>query len=168
MVSKTILKSVVVFALIFGFAVSHAFTEEASVDTAKSFLWRVKSSTSTVYLFGSIHFGKKELYPLNSTIEEAFEKSSTLVVEVNTEAIDEAKMQEQIMLKGLYTGDQTVKDGLSEEVFNMLKDFLEKNGIPLAVVSKLKPGVLSITLTAVELMKLGFSPEHGIDNLNKN
>ena len=72
-------------------------------------------------------------------------------------------MQEQIMLKGLYTGDQTVKDSLNKEVFEMLKDFLEKNGIPLANVLKLKPGMLAMTLISVQLMKLGFSPEDGID-----
>ena len=38
MIPKKILKSVVVFALIFGFTVSHALAEEASVESAKSFL----------------------------------------------------------------------------------------------------------------------------------
>ena len=88
---------------------------------------------------------------------------STLVVEVYTDAIDKDKMRKAIMLKGRYTGERTVKDSLSEEIFDMLKGFLEKNGIPMTNILKLKPGMLAMTLSSTQLTKLGFSPVHGID-----
>ena len=55
----------------------------ASAQEGKSFLWRVRSNTSTLYLLGSIHFLKQENYPLNPGIEKAFAQSNFLVVEAN-------------------------------------------------------------------------------------
>ena len=56
--------------------------DSGSADS-KSFLWKVQSKTNTVYLLGSIHLFKKELYPLNRKIEEAFDQSELLAVEAN-------------------------------------------------------------------------------------
>jgi uncharacterized protein YbaP (TraB family) len=139
-----------------------AFSQEQSATSKKSFLWEVASSTTTVYALGSIHLMKQEMYPLNPTIENAFDKSAFLVVEVNSLNVDPAKMQ-QIMLKGMYQGDKTLKDDLSDETFSMLKTHLEKMNIPMANLVKFKPGMIVMTLANIQLMKLGFSPEYGID-----
>ena len=37
-------------------------------------LWRVTGDSNTVYLFGSIHLGEADFYPLNDPIEKAFAK----------------------------------------------------------------------------------------------
>jgi len=140
-----------------------AFSQEQNAQTKKSFLWQVQSPTSTVYLLGSIHFMKKDMYPLNPAVEAAFDEAAYLVVEVNPLTVDQKKMQHEILRKGMYQGDKTVKDDLSEEVFGMLKAHLEKNNLPMANLMKYKPGMIVMTLASLQLMKLGFSPEYGID-----
>jgi len=153
----------IAIALILFFFPQTVFSQDSSAEPKKSFLWQVQSPTSTIYLLGSIHFMKKEMYPLSPTIESAFNKSAYLVVEVNPLTIDLKKMQNEIMLKGMYQGDKTVKDDLSDEMFAMLKNHLEKNNIPIADLMKYKPGMIVMTLASIQLMKLGFSPEYGID-----
>ena len=98
---------------------------------------------------------KQEMYPLNPTIENAFNKSAYLVVEVNPLDVDQAKMQNEMMLKGMYQGDKTLKDDLSDETFSMLKTHLEKMNIPMANLVKFKPGMIVMTLANIQLMKLG-------------
>ena len=49
----------------------------------KSFLWKVQSKTNTVFVLGSIHYLKKEMYPLDEKIEKAFDQADILVVEAN-------------------------------------------------------------------------------------
>ena len=49
--------------------------QESVAQSKKTFLWKVQSKTNTVYVMGSIHYLKKEMYPLNEKIENAFEKS---------------------------------------------------------------------------------------------
>ena len=125
--------------------------------------WRVQSETAQVYLLGSIHYADESFYPLRRDIEQAFEASDALVVEIN---IDEDKAQlyrELMQQQGSYEGAATIRDDLSEETYNQLLIHLRRLGIPLEMVQKQKPGMLVLTLTAVQVMKLGFMPEMGID-----
>lgn len=153
----------IAIALILFLLPQSVFSQEQSAQTKKSFLWEVQSQTTRVYILGSIHFMKKEMYPLRSTIEDAFTMADYLVVEVNTMAVDQNKMQAEILRKGMYQGNKTVKDDLSEDVFAMLKNYLEKNNIPMTNLMKFKPGMIVMTLESMRLMKLGYVPEYGID-----
>ena len=65
-------------------------------STKKNFLWKVQSKTNTVYLLGSIHYLKKEAYPLNEKIEKAFDQSDILVVEANINDIGKVDLQKLI------------------------------------------------------------------------
>lgn len=129
----------------------------------KAFMWEVKSNSSTVYVLGSMHFANKELYPLNSTIETAFAASDNLVLELNPLTIDQQQAQNYIQRKGFYSGNDNIVDKTSPEVFNLLQDFFSKHNLQPANFYKMKPGLLSINLASIQLMKLGYTPEFGID-----
>ena len=73
------------------------------------------------------------------------------------------RYRELIRQKGSYDGDRTIRDEISEETYRQLEYRLERLGMPLDMVHKQKPGVLVLTLTAVQVMKMGFMPEMGID-----
>ena len=40
---------------------------------ARHYLWEVSSLTNKVYLFGTVHAGKRSFYPLPAPVREAFE-----------------------------------------------------------------------------------------------
>ena len=128
----------------------------------RSFLWKVESKMSTVYILGSVHFLKKENYPLTARIEEAFQRSSALVVEANIN--DLGKLDPQRLLSGAFYGDDDSMDRhLSPEVVQLVKKETGDLGIPIELVNRQKPWFLAITLEALELMKSGYDPQYGID-----
>lgn len=131
--------------------------------SAQSLFWEVKSDTATVYLLGSVHYAKPDMYPLDTVVEDSFEKSSILVLELDPQSVDQAVVLQQVMSKGMYQGDKTIKDELSGEVYAMLEEYLESTGLPMAGFMKMKPALLSITLSTLKLVELGYSPEQGID-----
>lgn len=131
--------------------------------SARSLLWEVKSDTATVFLFGSVHYAKSDMYPLDSVVENSFEKSSILVLELDPQSIDQAEVLQQVMSKGMYPGDKTIKDELSSEVYAMLEEYIGNTGLPMAGFMKMKPVLLSIFLSQLKLTELGYSPEQGID-----
>ncbi len=142
---------------------SPAYMREALGQDGKSFLWKVQSEASTVYMLGSIHLLKKENYPLSPKIETAFDKSGTLVVEANIQ--DPGKMNPQaIMEKGFYPPKDSIAEHLSPETYESLKEEAGKLGLPLEVINRQKPWILSMTLEAMELLKLGYDPRYGLDN----
>src|SRR4030042_6914079 len=69
--------------LIFFLFSSSIYAKDAVFRNQKNFLWKVQSKTGTVYMLGSIHLLKKEVYPLNEKIEDDFDKSDVLVVGEN-------------------------------------------------------------------------------------
>jgi uncharacterized protein YbaP (TraB family) len=132
-------------------------------ENDKAFFWQVESESATVYLLGSIHYADPGFYPLRPAIEKAFEASDKLVVEI---AIDEAMAktyQDLINEQGTYPGKETIEQHVSAETYQSLLHHLELLGLPLEYVNRHKPGIIVLTLTSVQLLKMGFMPEMGID-----
>ena len=132
-------------------------------ESGKVFLWEAKSAKNTVYILGSIHLARPSLYPLDRRIEDAFDRSDTLVVEVNIEAFDPVALQQMFLERGVYSDGSTIRDHLSEETFNLVIDKLGGLDLGLTQMVLFKPWFLSITLVTAELLKLGFNPEYGVD-----
>jgi len=131
---------------------------------AKSLLYKVSSKTSTVYVLGSIHLAKPELYPLNTAITQAYKNSDALVVEVNPSSPESATvMQNAMMSLGLYKNGKTLKSELRPKTYQTLKAYATKVNVPLENMERMRPWVVMIQLTVTEMMRLGYSPELGID-----
>src|SRR5437660_1575251 len=95
-------------------------------EPAHCFLWKVSSKTTTVYLLGSMHVAKADLFPLPKEIEDAFAKSKTLVVELNTEGLDQTKMQKLLLQKGLYPAGDKLSKHLSKKTLDLLEQYCAK------------------------------------------
>lgn len=133
-----------------------------SPSNQKSFLWKVRAKAATVYILGSIHVLKKDLYPLPEKIEDAFNQSDALVVEANINEMNIEKMM--TMLEGaLYPGEETLEKHISKETYTIVKTRLSESGIPVELFHKNKPWFIASMITALELNKIGFNTEYGID-----
>ena len=128
----------------------------------KSFLWRVQSKRSTVYILGSIHLLKKDIYPLSRTIENAFEKSDYLAVEADINEIGRLNIQ-KLMESAFYSGNDTLEKHVSRSTFDTIKEQTERLGLPVEFVYNQKPWFLGLTLSSVELMKAGYDSNYGMD-----
>jgi uncharacterized protein YbaP (TraB family) len=134
---------------------------EAAQDRA--FFWQVKSDSATAYLLGSIHYADRSFYPLRASIERAFDQADHLVVEIDVDAVGAKQYQTLLREKGMYAGDETIRDNVSHETWQQLEQQLFRLGMPVHMVEKQKPGVLVLTLTAMQVVKMGYYPDMGID-----
>jgi uncharacterized protein len=128
----------------------------------RNFLWRVQSKGNTVYVLGSIHLLKKDVYPLSRAIEGAFEKSNVLAVEADVSDISRLDLQ-KLMESAFYPAGDSLDKHVSGETFNLIKDETARAGLPMELVYNQKPWFLALTLESVELMKSGYDPNYGID-----
>jgi uncharacterized protein YbaP (TraB family) len=128
----------------------------------KSFLWRVQSKRSTVYILGSIHLLKKDIYPLSRTIENAFEKSDFLAVEADINEIGRLNIQ-KLVESAFYSGNDTLEKHVSRSTFDTIKEQTERLGLPVEFVYNQKPWFLGLTLSSMELLKAGYDPNYGMD-----
>lgn len=131
-------------------------------QSPRSFLWKIQSKTSTVYVLGSLHLAKKEIYPLSQKIENAFDQSDFLVVEANVNDIKKIDIQ-KLMESAFYPANDVLEKHVSPETFEWVKKETEGLGIPLELLDKQKPWFLAMTLVSLESIKLGLDPNLGID-----
>ena len=136
--------------------------QDALCQSRKSFLWRVQSKANAVYLLGSIHYLKKEMYPLDEKIERAFDWSDILVVETNIDDIKKGDIQ-KLVAGAFFQGDDILEKHISAETFELLKKELTNLNLPLEVFNKQRPWFLALTLASLETLKLGFDPNYGVD-----
>lgn len=135
----------------------------AYAENDKAFFWQVTSARASVYLMGSIHFADKSFYPLRQEIVDVFEKSDALVVELDINNIDHNAYHRLLLEKGMYKDGSTIKDVISDKTWLQLEQVLEKLHISYEDVKSYKPGILVLTLAAMQVMQMGFDPELGID-----
>jgi len=127
---------------------------------AQNFLWRVDSITNHVWLFGTIHAGKPQWYPLPPAVGEAFDDSTALVVEADI--TDKAKMEESAPAMAYAKPDSLAKH-VPPGDYERFLGVLPRYGIPEAQVAQMKPFIAASLLVFAEWTRLGYLPQLGVD-----
>jgi hypothetical protein len=129
----------------------------------KSFLWKVRSEKNSVYILGSIHFLKKESYPLKQSIEQAFDAVSKLVLEIDLQSATPEKTRRVTLENGVFRDGTTLQQNVDKETYDLTERRARELGIDLRAMNPLKPWLVAMMLTTMKLQKLGFDPNYGVD-----
>jgi len=129
----------------------------------KHFLWKVESKQNTVYLLGSIHALQQKHYPLSPTIYNAFNQCGTIMFEVDLGELFSPMSQLQLLTKGLYITGDTLKTVLSPDQYETAKVLMAERGHNIEDFHRMKPWMAASAVTALELQKIGFDGEFGVD-----
>lgn len=137
--------------------------QQSTSPQTKHSLWKVEGRTNALYLFGSIHFLKKDFYPLAQPIEDAYKQAQVVVFEVDFAEMETPESQIKMIQHGRYPEGQSLKDSLAKETYAKLESYLSEAGAPIALFESLRPWMVAVALVGSELMKLGYNPEEGVD-----
>jgi uncharacterized protein YbaP (TraB family) len=145
-------RALAVILFVFGYA--------AQAAAQQSFLWEVSSLTNKVYLFGTVHAGKRDWYPLPPEVEKALANSSALVVEADIndkKALDSAEAM-------TYKAPDQLKNHVPPEQYARMLKLLPRYGLSEADVAHVKPFMAVSLLVFSEWSRSGFTPRYGVDN----
>jgi uncharacterized protein YbaP (TraB family) len=157
------LQLLILLAVTLSFTNAPYLPTTAQAKTKRSFLWSVENGTNTVYLLGSIHFLTSESYPLAVEIESAYKDSEKVVFETDIDGFNDPTFQSKMATFGLIPDGKTLQQYVSKETYSSLKRKVEKIALPMEVFDRLKPWLCGLTLTAMEVQRLGLNPNYGID-----
>lgn len=136
----------------------------ASADRA--FLWEVKSAQGgTAYVVGSIHLGRPGELSFPPSMEQAFTRSDALVVEVDVGAVDATALQRLILEQGMLPPGQRLSERLDPQTAKLLAPAAERVGLPLAGLERMRPWVVAVTLSVMELQRAGYQSGLGVDRV---
>ena len=130
-----------------------------SVSAAiKPALWQVEHQNKLSYIFGSIHVGEASWYPLPALVKQAYNDSHSLVVELDMDSHISKVQQAMVLASG-----GNLEQELSPATFKRLTQYLNDNNIPLSSITPLKTWAVANTLAILPFLKLGLSPQYGVD-----
>lgn len=130
---------------------------------AEPALWVVRDADSTLYLFGTVHILKPDTVWRTPRIEQAFNASDELVLEIANVG-DPAAMAPAIQKHGLDLA-RPLSSKLNEQDKARLATVAQSLGIPVATFEPLRPWLASVQILVASLVKMGFDPNAGVDKL---
>ncbi len=161
---KTYLKLTILFVSISLVFASQAFSLTANNGkTDKHFLWEIRSKQNIVYILGSLHVFKPEFYPLSDVIESAYNKSTTIVFEADSKSMESPETMAFLKTAGFYPQGDSLKKNISSETYELLQKKVNDLQLNMANFDQLKPWLCAVTISAMELVRNGYDPAHGID-----
>lgn len=132
-------------------------------DKQKHFLWKISGAQGVVYLLGTIHMGKPDLYPLAPVIETSFKQSDELVEEIDLSNANSAQtLSQRLIQQGTYPAGESVANHISRATLARLAAYATKNHLG-ENYTRLKPWLLDLLITELEAKRVGLDPALGLD-----
>lgn len=136
---------------------SVALDEEAE----RHFLWRVDGGASPVLLLGSVHALPSAAYPLADVIEEAYRGAAVVAFETDLDGLDEAAVR--LLAAGTLPQGGRLVELVGDELHREVVTRLEASGMPPGALDHSRPWFAALSLTSLELARVGFEAENGVD-----
>lgn len=130
-------------------------------------LWRVaglEQAQHEVHLFGSIHAGKPDFYPLPDRVEKAFRRADYLVLEADLSMQGEMETLLRIQRRARLPPGEQLADLVSVQTMTELDAQLETLGVPSTLVMGMQPWFVSVLLASLQVSMSGYLPQYGAES----
>ncbi len=101
----------------------------------KSLLWKISDDKNSVFLLGSIHYLRKENYPLNKAILEAFDGSKVLVLEIDLNRTAAEGAQRLTLEKAVYRDGTTLAQNVAPETYQLAAQRAKELGVDMRIMN---------------------------------
>lgn len=110
---------------------------------SKGMLWKAVNGDNTLYLLGTIHVDRSNVYPFHKSLRDAIAAAQEVIFEVDFN--DAEGMAEYVALQ-TYSDGTTLKDHISPELYAGVVEICGQLGMTEEQTAAYKPWVLMLTL----------------------
>jgi uncharacterized protein YbaP (TraB family) len=164
---------IVIFAILFCFASAPVWAEAPATASEtqrttgqipnRGALFKVQRAGHTLYLFGTIHVGAPDFYPLEARVSAALARSSALALEVDPHG-DPAATEQALRRHGLYATGGPAANEIAPAFKPRLEHLLRRYGIAPQSVAPMKPWLLASVLAVGEFSAQGYQASLAVDS----
>ena len=154
---------IVMFCGLFLLPLQSALAEAPSVAQKRGALFKVQDASHTLFLFGTIHVGAPDFYPLEPTVTQALNGAGALALEIDPGA-DPRKAVSAVLKYGMEAPGSKIPADCRQTLAPRLAPLLQKYGIAPAAVAPMKPWMLASVLAIGEFSTLGYRSDLAVDN----
>lgn len=140
---------------------SQAVVQQIASAPKRGVLFEVVGSKGHAYLFGTIHIGKPEYYPLDKITTDAMASSKVLAVEADVS--DQEHAAHVVLEWALYRPPESLAQVVEPELLSRVIPLLDRFQIPQKQAWLMKPWMLAMTLTLLDGQQSGYDSGYGVD-----
>jgi hypothetical protein len=149
------------FCFVLGPAAAAAAAAEPGPAPNRGALFKVQRDGRALYLFGTIHVGSKDFYPLEPRVAGVLKKAPVLALEIDPLG-DPKKLALAVQKYGMVRAGG-VTSSMTPEWRARLDRLLKQYNIEPAAVAPMKPWLLASVLTVSEFASQGYDAELAVD-----
>ncbi len=129
-------------------------------------MWTFSDDDTTVYIYGTVHLLKPGLEWRAPDFNMALSQADTLVLEADVGSQDsQVALQKLVMDYGTFSDGQSLTGVLGDEDEAALSTALGASGIPLEAVDTMKPWMVGLQLSMMQIMQAGYDPQSGVETV---
>jgi uncharacterized protein YbaP (TraB family) len=132
---------------------------------AESSVWQVSSSRATVYLAGSCHVLRASDHPLPAEFGMAYQNSRRIILEAPLDGMEKPEYLGKLMQAAIYNDGTTLRQHISPAAYARAEAFCKERNYPLEQYQLFRPWMLTMTLTMLELARIGADSTNGVDQI---
>lgn len=136
----------------------------AAIPATGPALWKVADEDTTIYLFGTVHALPKDVEWYRGPVAEALAAAQVLVTEIPPGELATPAVQQAFLAKAELPAGQSLRDLLSAEQRATYEAAVAKLGLPATTFDKVEPWFAAMTLSALPLLKGGYSMNAGVES----
>lgn len=110
-----------------------------------------------------MHALDERAYPLNPAFQRAFDASSTLVEEIDLAEADPLALAMPVLAKGMNQDGRTFDQIVSRDTARLVADRMKDVPMLAGMIQSMKPWMVNLLLSAVQIQKAGLDPQLGLD-----
>ncbi len=145
-------------SLILATTLAATATLPANAELTKPFLWELTKDGKTVSLFGSLHVGKNDFFPLPESVLKRFDDAKVLAVEA-----DITVPETQQACTKLAATSEKLENVLPADDYAALVGYAKASGLPETALQNRKLWLVNLVVVGVELGQLGVDFSRGLD-----
>jgi uncharacterized protein len=135
----------------------------ARADESRHIFWEVKGAHNTVYLLGSVHLLKAGESTLPPEIQQAYRRSSTLVMELNLNDADVTSFAGSAMESAMLPEGETLSHVLGSELYATFLAHAQRLGLDGEATERFQPWFAAMVLGQMTLVQAGYEASAGVD-----
>ena len=135
---------------------------EAQTTDRRGFLWEVRKGKQVAWLFGTIHVGRPEFYPLPPSRLAQLKRAQAIVLEADIS--DSARAIAATQKYAVYPeGAPGLENRLTPEMRQRIEAVLARNQLDPVPMMRMKPWMLANVLALFEAAQAGYMPALSVE-----
>lgn len=151
------LSLVFVAALLLAAVAPPAAAQSGAAGLQRGYMWEARKGNQSIVLFGTLHVGRPDFYPLPGAKMKRLQDAAVIAVEADVSQAQ--KVGPVVQQLAFYPpGEPGLDTRIDPALKKRIEPLLARTGIAPEQAWRMKPWMLANTLTMLNLAQLGYNP----------